>query len=360
MRNSDVLRDYRDKIVSWIAGAALLFILPFTLNNLYHGRWLVGMAALFVLCVLVCNVVAIRTNSNPKIDMLALLPAISAFLALCFLKQGVIAVFWSYPAIILFYFLLPPPQARLCNATILSIVVPASFSVLNSDLASRVTATLLAVSVLSGIFIHLIWLQQRELERQAVTDPLTQVYNRLQLEHILDQAQSRQRRYGLSSGLLALDIDHFKSINDTFGHAAGDRVLKSLAALLRRNLRASDCIFRTGGEEFLVLLEGAEAGACLAVAEKFRRMVEELTPLPGRPVTVSIGLSQLHEHDTLESWMKRADQNLYLAKEQGRNRVITESDALEGVDSPPQGHAAFSGVTSTHVRNPGNSPSRHP
>lgn len=322
MDDTDLLDSYRERIVAWITGAACLFILPFALNNLCNERWLVGLTSLFVLAVLISNLVAIKRGTKPWLSMLALLPAITAFLAICFLRQGIVAVFWSYPAVILFYFLLPPRQARIANATLLALVIPASCHILNPSLAARVAATLLGVSVLSGIFLHLIWLQQQELRRCAVTDPLTQVYNRLQLDHYLRQAQARTTRYQFAHTLLALDIDHFKSINDQHGHAAGDEVLRRLSQILRERTRESDLVFRTGGEEFLILLENTRLDEGASVAEQIRALIES-SLLCSRTVTVSVGVAELAATESVENWLQRADQRLYQAKAAGRNRVVS-------------------------------------
>lgn len=125
--------------------------------------------------------------------------------------------------------------------------------------------------------------------------------------------------------LLLLDIDHFKSINDTFGHAAGDTALRAVGEVLKKNLRETDMIGRYGGEEFLVLLRNVAPDVALAQSERLRRSVAqlELAELGGRRLTISIGLASYTESlSSIEDWMQRADKSLYDAKNAGRNQVV--------------------------------------
>ena len=121
--------------------------------------------------------------------------------------------------------------------------------------------------------------------------------------------------------LVALDIDHFKAVNDTHGHDAGDAVLRELAGLLRMRLRQSDRAFRLGGEEFLLLLDGTDAQDACGVAEELRTSLAGRTLASGLNVTASFGVAGLRPDDKGDAWMRRADEMLYRAKAEGRNRV---------------------------------------
>ena len=171
------------------------------------------------------------------------------------------------------------------------------------------------------------WLSRmKDLEREAWTDPLTQVPNR---GHFLTLAQhefSRCRRYGHPLSLWMLDIDHFKSVNDTYGHQAGDVALQSVAAISRQALRDWDILARVGGEEFAVLLPETEATQSLAVAERLRQIVSTTAvPLDDKEtthITVSIGIATAREDDNdLDKLLGRADRALYEAKRTGRDKV---------------------------------------
>ena len=119
-----------------------------------------------------------------------------------------------------------------------------------------------------------------------------------------------------------MDIDYFKAINDELGHDIGDHVLMQLGAFLKDSFRDSDKVFRIGGEEFLILLYNTDEANSIDIAEKIRRGIENISLIPGRTVTVSIGVAGLGSGKGWEQWMKACDKNLYEAKNSGRNRVV--------------------------------------
>jgi diguanylate cyclase (GGDEF)-like protein len=168
----------------------------------------------------------------------------------------------------------------------------------------------------------------------ATTDALTGLLNRRGLETRAAEAIAIARRHGRPLGCLIVDLDHFKAINDTYGHAAGDRCLQETAHRLRSNLRASDIVARYGGEEFLLLLPEADHAGALAVAEKIRGVVAE-TPVEVETergstairLQASVGLASWEESMTdLATLYAAADRALYEAKRAGRNRVAAASD----------------------------------
>ena len=165
-------------------------------------------------------------------------------------------------------------------------------------------------------------LYEQELRRMAVTDPLTGAWNRRHAEALLTADMSEARRTGRPLSVLMLDIDHFKTINDTFGHEAGDRVLVQITSLIGAFLRDGDVLCRWGGEEFVLVLRDLGVTDAEELAEAVRRTVEA-SQLSGAQVTVSIGLATLQEHDTLAGLLDRADQALYDAKGAGRNAVAS-------------------------------------
>ncbi|MEH6386673.1 sensor domain-containing diguanylate cyclase [Pseudomonas profundi] len=175
---------------------------------------------------------------------------------------------------------------------------------------------------------------QEELKKQASTDPLTKLHNRRfffsEADYLLDIAKSNQT----PMSLLALDIDHFKTVNDTHGHACGDQVIMALARLLREHSREKDLIARFGGEEFVLLLPGVELVDAQRCAERVRIAAETLeirsdTDKTVR-ITVSIGVAEISiGHEPIEAALGRADRALYVAKHSGRNRVSTDRPTLE-------------------------------
>ena len=168
----------------------------------------------------------------------------------------------------------------------------------------------------------------RELERLATYDSLTELLNRRAFIARADTEIARSRRYQRPLALLALDIDHFKSVNDTYGHATGDQALREVAGCIQSVLRSNDLSARFGGEEFTILLPETPIGAAVEVAERLRLRIAALsiptgtTPLT---ITISIGVTTLMPGDDyLDRLMARADACLYTAKHSGRNRVVRE------------------------------------
>lgn len=174
-----------------------------------------------------------------------------------------------------------------------------------------------------------------------IYDPLTGAYSRALLADQLRAEVERVRRYGQPCSLLVFDLDHFKSVNDNYGHAAGDAAIKRCADLIRGTFRNDDFIARIGGEEFVVLLPGKNVNYAYRLAEKLRRAMEtEPLIFQGQSIklTASIGIGTSHgvvDSHTFPSLLERADICLYRAKTSGRNRIEIEdgSDAL-GLGSP--------------------------
>jgi diguanylate cyclase (GGDEF)-like protein len=164
----------------------------------------------------------------------------------------------------------------------------------------------------------------RDLEQLATTDPLTGLLNRRSFQAACLREFERFRRQGSPLSLMLLDIDHFKSINDRFGHDVGDQALTALASTCLAKLRRTDVMARLGGEEFVILTPGSKPDDAMLLAERLRVSVAQMTT--GRDqisFTVSIGLAEAHARDpSIEDVLVRADQALYQAKNEGRNRVI--------------------------------------
>lgn len=160
----------------------------------------------------------------------------------------------------------------------------------------------------------------------SVTDPLTNAYNRRYFVQILEQEIVRARRTGLPFSIIMFDLDHFKSINDRFGHAAGDLVLKSLVDLIQKRIRKTDTLARWGGEEFILLLPDTRREGAVDLAEEMRRQLMNLDiPGVGR-VTASFGVVGSCAGDTVDSIVMRADHLLYAAKSHGRNCVNSSGE----------------------------------
>lgn len=174
----------------------------------------------------------------------------------------------------------------------------------------------------------------------AITDPLTELYNRRRLENVLEQEWKKIKRYKQPITCMMIDIDHFKSVNDVFGHKAGDAVLVQIAKLIKKNLREVDTVARWGGEEFVVILPQTDADSALSAASRILEAVSthEFPEAPARKITVSIGIARTgHAVDTADKLLNLADCALYEAKARGRNRIEVASE-----EYPPKSSQACS------------------
>jgi len=166
----------------------------------------------------------------------------------------------------------------------------------------------------------------------ATIDPLTTLRNRRAFVELSRVEINRSQRYELPLSLVLIDVDHFKAINDGHGHATGDQVLSSLGALLQRQLRLPDLPARWGGEEFVIALPNTDGAGAQVVAERLRCAVQVMAiPHAGTPiaVTASLGVASFRPGESLESLVDRADRAMYMAKTNGRNRVVTDQSLSE-------------------------------
>ncbi len=177
-----------------------------------------------------------------------------------------------------------------------------------------------------------------KLEEHSTLDPLTGLYNRRYFAHIFHDECARSLRRNESMSLLFLDLDHFKQVNDTHGHHFGDLALQATSNCLKEKCRPYDTVVRWGGEEFVILLRATDEKTALSFAERIRFTVQhELNPVLPFPLTISIGLAQYQEDDTLELLTDRADKALLHAKKTGRNKVVFWSELAvmdDNINSP--------------------------
>ncbi len=169
-------------------------------------------------------------------------------------------------------------------------------------------------------------LANEHLQQLATTDSLTGAMNRYRLENLVQMSLSNAERYGHGFSLVLFDIDHFKQVNDTYGHDEGDRILKTLVASLTCCLRDADHLGRWGGEEFVVLVPGTGLTGAREFAERLRARVAATDFGLRDPVTVSLGVTEWASGDTFKNLLVRADSAMYRAKHNGRNRVFTDKD----------------------------------
>jgi diguanylate cyclase (GGDEF)-like protein len=266
-------------------------------------------------------VFTVRNRAERRSGAAALLLGAAATALLWAWRSGPGGAVWCYPLVVAAFMMLPLLPASLFNVGLLASAAAFVSRSAGTDVALRFALSLgLVIAIVASMLRTVGDLHQR-LREQAITDPLTGAFNRRHLDACLTMAIERRNRTGEPASLLLVDVDHFKAINDAFGHPAGDEVLRTIVGIIGGRMRTLDVLFRIGGEEFALLLAGARHVDALAVGEDLRLLVEDSRPIEGGAVSISIGVSELQRGTSAYGWLADADAALYRAKRGGRNRV---------------------------------------
>ncbi len=326
LNNAPNLPDFLVKSTLGIALVSVLIVTPFALSNFAVGHYLIGIFTLILTSLCTINAYhCYQGNYHLGLNLFGIAPAIIIAIGYALYELGVVASYWPYLGILAFYFMLPEKPAWITNIIFILTISPIAWYVLEPSVAIRFTAVLLGLSFFAFLSMREIFKQHHMLKQLSATDPLTGLNNRLLLKSTIDHAIHQSARSNIAMSLIMLDIDHFKKINDEYGHSVGDSILGAIGALLQSFFRKDDTIFRIGGEEFLILIHNTNGIATHKIAEKLRSKIENLSLLPNGSVTVSIGVCELQADMNRKSWMKQCDDNLYLAKSSGRNQVVVSS-----------------------------------
>ncbi|MFI8579992.1 GGDEF domain-containing protein [Ectopseudomonas khazarica] len=319
--------DFQLSIITLMGLFGIIGISPYAVYRLLHGNYLVGIAdTVIVLSTLFAVLYAWATRDTVK-PGIYLAGVFSLGATLIAINLGVNGLFWIYPLILFNFFMVTPGKALLATSVVLvslvsyALLVPGSVFESHYQMISFLVTCMMA-SVLSFIFAFRTRNQRDRLQLLAIHDPLTGARNRRAMNEELKIAMASHRRHSDSYGLLVMDLDHFKQINDRFGHHVGDQVLVAFVELIKRCSRKEDRLFRFGGEEFLLLLPNTGLEGLHTAAQNLLRSVQQELESPGGSVTVSIGGAILHSGEHWESWLQRADECLYRAKSEGRNRAV--------------------------------------
>lgn len=299
----------------------LPFLLPFSIFNFLQGRYVLAVLLLSITIIANINSYSILHKNKSIISISVFHVILLAAILGGFLSIGVKVTYWCYPLVCIVYFLTDLKRARITTAIDIAALVPFALILFPFDLAIRFAITYIMTCYFADLVVATMDTLQKQLTEQAETDPLTGAYNRRHMHGHLTQAIEQHRR-GLSSvSIIAIDIDHFKKVNDTLGHETGDTILKSLVSVLNKRVRKLDIIFRIGGEEFIVLARNITSDQAHVFAESLRLHVEEAKLLETMPLTISIGVASYKNNEDMDTWLRRADDFLYQAKQHGRNQV---------------------------------------
>jgi len=308
-------------------------VLPLAMYHIYIREWWSGFGTVLLLALLLANTFFLATGRrapvSPRIVM-----ALACAVAVLYLYRGQeFGLFLLFPL----YAGLPVMMRKrwalvLAGVTALA-AAPALMPKFDAIGAFCVVLSLALTWVISAWQMFSLTEQARRYKDLAVTDPLTGAFNRRYLELRAARALASWDRYRRPVSLLILDVDHFKRINDEFGHAVGDQALKALVRVVSERTRSVDTLFRLGGEEFVLLLNETTAARAEKLADMIRDRVATASILPSGHMTVSIGVCEAALARSVEHWLELADGAMYLAKKQGRNRVMVATG--QPVDAAP-------------------------
>ncbi|WP_343729801.1 GGDEF domain-containing protein [Duganella sp.] len=313
-------RRQEEVILMMLCALSIPSILPFGIYRLLQGSWASAAVDMALVIGMMAVIVHVWRTGRYQVASLGVTIFYSAGMLVTVYLRGISLVYWVYPTMIAAYFVLRPVVALGINSVGLLILVGILMVRLEMLNLLTIVVTIALVNFFAYIFAHRTGLQNKELHTAVELDFLTGVGNRRAMERRLAE-HAQERRPHLESSLLLLDLDHFKQVNDQYGHAAGDKVLIRLAELMRRHTRSSDRIFRFGGEEFAIMACGAGLSAAEQLAEGLRAAVASAALLEGHPITISIGVAYMDKEHTPADWLAQADKMLYAAKQGGRNAV---------------------------------------
>lgn len=302
-----------------LSAAAALGVMPFAIRRFMNGEWLAGIVdAILIVGFLALGAYVFKTRKVRLASVTLSVLAVGGVLATVYLS-GPQQVFWAFPALVGVFYLIRLREAIACALITVFALIPPMLAADMPFETTTVLITIVVTSVLAVAFSMITNRQRTQLLQLATKDPLTGAGNRRALDSKLRDVINTFQRTGVPASLLMLDLDHFKTVNDLLGHAAGDRILKNITKIINLRIRVTDSLYRIGGEEFVVVLEGADVEHATHLAEQLRTLVDANELVPEHTVTISLGVAEIRDKESPYDWLHRADEAMYRAKDAGRN-----------------------------------------
>ena len=315
-----VLKDKR-KTLYLLSLICNIMVTPLAIKNLIIGHYILGFFLLAFTSTVAINTFSLWAFEKYPFNRHILISLLIVSLLLTIADIGISGVFWIFPATVSFLFVLPTKEAIAYNSILCIGSAITCIYTMELSVALRAIVTLSCTCIISYLILSSLKALQKQIKEEASKDPLTGLLNRRQLDYYIQNSIAQFQRHATKTALLMIDIDHFKKVNDQYGHEAGDKVLIQCSTVLKQNVRETDFVFRLGGEEFLILARLDNDDAANTLAEKIRDCVSKETIIENHPITVSVGVCMINHKIDNDSWLKHTDKALYRAKNTGRNRV---------------------------------------
>ena len=311
------------------------FLLPFVTYWYFKQEYLLATTELAVLIFFCANLRQIVLKKSELLPRPVVLIGLGCQLLALNYYAGSSASLWAYPLLAIYFFILPIRHANYAAAALVAPLSAILFFNAEQVFVIRFVSSIAAMMLIANMIVLINNKLQQELINLSIKDPLTQCYNRRHMAQIFKQMTHLFQRSNTTVSILLIDVDYFKQVNDQFGHLVGDKILCQVVSVIEDNCRASDMLFRYGGEEFVLLLPEENIQNAGLIAEKNRTLLNTITLPDQRFISVSIGVCEMAADMSANDWIKYADQALYQAKSDGRNRVqCYENKVKYSLNSP--------------------------
>ena len=305
----------------FLSAVGALGVAPFAIMRWMNGDILIAVIdTIIVFGLAILGTYVYRTRKVRAASLAIAMLGVGGTLITVYVR-GPQQVFWAFPALMAVFYLLKPSEAIALTLAMTVGLLPKLMESLSLFRASTVAITILLTSAFAYAFSVINGRQRFLLAEMATKDPLTGAGNRRALESKLSELVAAFDRGGSPASLILIDVDHFKTVNDVHGHAVGDQILQSVTQIMNLRIRMSDSLYRIGGEEFVVVVDGQSLERAEHLGEQLRTLVEVNELVPGSNVTISLGVAELEPGETFSRWLCRADDALYRAKRAGRNTL---------------------------------------
>lgn len=312
-------RDIMGYVPLIMSGAGALTVAPFAVVRWMSGDWLLAIIdAAIVTGFVTLGTYVYRTRKVRAASIALTVVFVGGALATVFIR-GSDQVFWIFPALMATFFMVKPREAIVVAVLVVLALAPLLANSMEMFRAATIIVTIFMTSCFAFVFSEINRRQHGQLLELATRDSLTGAGNRRAFRRRLAKVIALFERTSAPASIIVLDIDHFKEVNDTYGHSQGDKMLRRISQIIDMRMRITDGLYRIGGEEFVVIIEGQHADVAEKLAEDLRILIEGHELLPNILITVSLGVAELRKGETHHDWFHRADKALYEAKSAGRN-----------------------------------------